>query len=176
MKLSTKVLEGRWDEEQGIWNLYVIRGTNYDVLELRRRTDCSKIRRQKRPGRTGVTSGSTERVFSTHGFVHRVIFSLQASLIVLQKWPDIEGLHDFQGPKMHSACWDHSVELEGKTIGVIGNGSSSVQIVPALQPIAKKMQVFMRSSTWISPPFGGGALTKMQKGQDVDPGKSGPKA
>lgn len=88
-----------------------------------------------------------------------------------QKWPDIEGLHDFQGPKMHSACWDHSVDLQGKTIGVIGNGSSSVQIVPALQPIAKKMQVFMRSSTWISPPFGGGALTKLQKGKDVDPGQ-----
>ena len=86
------------------------------------------------------------------------------------RWPDIEGLHDFAGPKVHSAKWDHGIELDGKTIGVIGNGSSSVQIVPQLQPIAKKLKCFIRSSTWISPPFGAGALTSLQGGQDVDPG------
>lgn len=71
---------------------------------------------------------------------------------------------------MHSACWDHGVDLDNKVIGVIGNGSTSVQIVPQLQKIAKQVQVYMRSSTWISPPFGGGALTSVQKGADVDPG------
>ena len=71
---------------------------------------------------------------------------------------------------MHSANWDHSVDLDNKTIGVIGTGSTSVQIVPQLQKTAKQVQVYMRSPTWISPPFGGGALTKVQKGQDVDPG------
>jgi cation diffusion facilitator CzcD-associated flavoprotein CzcO len=72
------------------------------------------------------------------------------------KYPDIEGLHDFKGPILHSAHWDHSVEFEGKTIGVIWNGSSAVQIVPQLQKLVKHMDVFMRSSTWISPPFGDG--------------------
>ena len=85
-------------------------------------------------------------------------------------WPSIEGLHDFKGPKMHSASWDHGVDLDNKVIGVIGNGSTAVQIVPQLQKIAKEVQVYMRSSTWISPPFGGGALTSVQKGADVDPG------
>jgi hypothetical protein len=87
------------------------------------------------------------------------------------QWPSIDGLHDFAGPKMHSACWDHGVDLDNKTIGVIGTGSTSVQIVPQLQKIAKQVQVYMRSPTWISPPFGGGALTSVQKGQDVDPGQ-----
>lgn len=73
---------------------------------------------------------------------------------------------------MHSASWDHSVDLDGKTIGVVGTGSTSVQIVPQLQKIAKQVQVYMRSPTWISPPFGAGALTSdLQKGQDVDPGQ-----
>ena len=72
------------------------------------------------------------------------------------KWPDIEGIHDFKGSLLHSAKWDHSVDFEGKSIGVIGTGSSSVQIVPQLQKVVKSMEVFMRSSTWISPPFGGG--------------------
>lgn len=72
------------------------------------------------------------------------------------KWPDIEGIHDFKGAMMHSAKWDHSVDFKDKSIGVIGTGSTSVQIVPQLQPEVKHMDVFMRSSTWISPPFGGG--------------------
>ncbi|ERS96873.1 hypothetical protein HMPREF1624_07082 [Sporothrix schenckii ATCC 58251] len=75
-------------------------------------------------------------------------------------WPDIEGLHDFEGPVMHSAHWDHGVSFEGKSVGVIGTGSTSVQIVPSLQPVVKDMKVFMRSSTWISPPFGAGVLSE----------------
>lgn len=88
-----------------------------------------------------------------------------------RQWPDIKGIHDFAGPKMHSANWDHSIDLTEQTIGIIGNGSTSVQIVPALQKIAKKLQVYIRSSTWISPPFGAGALSTMQSGQAVDPGQ-----
>ena len=72
---------------------------------------------------------------------------------------------------MHSACWDHSVNQDGKRIGIIGNGSTSVQIVPQLQKVAKKLKVYMRSSTWISPPFRASALTTVQRGQDVDPGQ-----
>lgn len=56
---------------------------------------------------------------------------------------------------MHSAKWNHDVDFNNKTIGVIGTGSTSVQILPQLQKVAKKVKVFMRSPTWISPPFGG---------------------
>lgn len=70
------------------------------------------------------------------------------------KWPDVTGLFGFKGPMMHSAKWDHSVDFKGKTVGVIGTGSTSVQIIPVLQKVAKKVNVFMRSPTWISPPFG----------------------
>ena len=88
------------------------------------------------------------------------------------KWPEIEGLHDFKGPVLHSANWDHNVEFKGKSTAIIGVGSTSVQITPALQKICKEVKVFMRSPTWISPPFGTGALTSdLQKDQDVDPGQ-----
>ncbi|KAK2745556.1 hypothetical protein FQN57_003681 [Myotisia sp. PD_48] len=88
------------------------------------------------------------------------------------KWPDIEDLHSFKGPMMHSAHWDHSVDFKDKVVGVIGTGSSSVQIVPQLQKVCKKVQVFMRSPTWISAPFGAGALSSdLQKGEEVDPGQ-----
>ncbi|PVH68820.1 FAD/NAD(P)-binding domain-containing protein [Cadophora sp. DSE1049] len=88
------------------------------------------------------------------------------------KWPDIEGLHDFGGALMHSAKWDHSVDFRGKAVGVIGTGSTSVQIVPQLQKEAKNLKVFMRSPTWISPPFGGGVLNEeLLKGAEQEPSK-----
>ncbi|KAJ8105299.1 hypothetical protein OPT61_g10263 [Boeremia exigua] len=38
------------------------------------------------------------------------------------RYPKIEGLEDFQGKVMHSARWDWSYDMQGKKIGVIGNG------------------------------------------------------
>lgn len=38
------------------------------------------------------------------------------------RYPDIEGLEDFKGKIMHSARWDWSYDMQGKKIGVIGNG------------------------------------------------------
>ena len=38
------------------------------------------------------------------------------------KWPEISGLHDYQGRLLHSANWDREVNLDGKTVAVIGNG------------------------------------------------------
>jgi cation diffusion facilitator CzcD-associated flavoprotein CzcO len=65
--------------------------------------------------------------------------------------PDISGLGDFQGPHFHSARWDHSVSLERKRVGVIGNGSTGVQIVSAVSKVADKLVHFQRSPQWIMP-------------------------
>ncbi|KAK5051557.1 hypothetical protein LTR84_003209 [Exophiala bonariae] len=70
------------------------------------------------------------------------------------KWPEIPGLHDFRGPLIHSAQWQHDQDLHNKTVAVIGAGSSGVQIIPALQPIAAKLYAFIRSPTWIAPSRG----------------------
>ena len=65
--------------------------------------------------------------------------------------PDIPGLHQFERPWFHSARWDHSVPLDRKRIGVIGNGSTGVQIVSALARRASKLVHFQRSPQWIMP-------------------------
>jgi cation diffusion facilitator CzcD-associated flavoprotein CzcO len=65
--------------------------------------------------------------------------------------PDIPGLEDFAGPCFHSARWDHSVPLEDKRVGVIGNGSTGVQIVSALSKVAGRLVHFQRSPQWIMP-------------------------
>ncbi|OAG43817.1 hypothetical protein AYO21_02044 [Fonsecaea monophora] len=85
-------------------------------------------------------------------------------------WPEILGLKDFKGPVMHSAQWNHKVDFAGKSVGVIGKGSSAVQIVPQLQPVTKHLDIFMRpEGTWISPPFGFGTLGDEFRREDNDP-------
>ncbi|WP_084612373.1 flavin-containing monooxygenase [Thermocrispum municipale] len=67
------------------------------------------------------------------------------------KLPDLPGLDEFTGPSFHSAQWDHSVDLTGKRVAVIGTGASAVQFVPAIQPHVAHMTVFQRSAPWILP-------------------------
>lgn len=53
--------------------------------------------------------------------------------------------------------WDARYDFRDKKIGVIGGGSSAIQIVPSLQKLrGTKMTCFVRSKTWISNPFGDG--------------------
>ncbi len=65
--------------------------------------------------------------------------------------PDIEGIEDFEGDVMHSARWDHSVDLKGKRVASIGTGASAIQYVPAIQPDVQQLHVFQRTAPWIMP-------------------------
>lgn len=65
--------------------------------------------------------------------------------------PPIPGLDRFRGPKFHSARWDHSVDLNGKTVGVIGNAASAIQFIPEIAKTARRLRIFQRSSNWILP-------------------------
>lgn len=66
------------------------------------------------------------------------------------RWPDIKGLHSFQGKLLHSAAWDTSFDWSGKRVAIIGNGSSAIQILPKMQPEASSIVTYIRSPTWIS--------------------------
>ena len=67
------------------------------------------------------------------------------------RMPDIAGLGDFAGTVAHSARWDEATPLDGRRIGVVGNGSTGVQIVSALGSRAGKLSHFQRSPQWIMP-------------------------
>ncbi len=71
--------------------------------------------------------------------------------LTIPKLPDIEGIESFKGKKIHTARWDHSYNLAGKRVGIIGTGATSVQLVPALAPIVKELHVYQRTPIWILP-------------------------
>lgn len=64
--------------------------------------------------------------------------------------PAYEGADSFNGPRFHSANWDHTVNLGGKCVAVIGNAASAVQFVPHVAMEAAKLLVFQRSANWVS--------------------------
>jgi cation diffusion facilitator CzcD-associated flavoprotein CzcO len=68
-----------------------------------------------------------------------------------KNYPSIEGLDTFGGAQFHSAAWDHSVPLAGKRIGVIGTGSTGVQMTAPLADVADHLTIFQRTAQWIMP-------------------------
>ena len=68
------------------------------------------------------------------------------------RWPAIPGLDDFEGPKLHTARWpDDDRALDGQRIGVIGTGSTAVQLIPKLAARATQLSVFQRTPNWVLP-------------------------
>ncbi|TBU26572.1 FAD/NAD(P)-binding domain-containing protein [Dichomitus squalens] len=82
----------------------------------------------------------------------------------LSRWqmPDIPGIDKYKGVLHHSAgfdpadkTWQEVVESwKDKKVGVIGVGSSALQLVPALQPRVARLVNYVRGKTWLSVPFG----------------------
>ncbi len=66
-------------------------------------------------------------------------------------WPEIEGVHEFDGVSFHSARWPEGLDLAGKRVAVIGNGASAMQICPAIQNEVGSLTIFQRSNHWAAP-------------------------
>ena len=62
-----------------------------------------------------------------------------------------KGARDFRGPSFHSAAWDHSVDVTGKRVALIGAGASGFQIAPAIADDVEHLTVFQRTAQWMFP-------------------------
>ncbi|MDT5017214.1 MAG: cyclohexanone monooxygenase [Mycobacterium sp.] len=65
--------------------------------------------------------------------------------------PDLVEEERFTGTLMHTARWDHSVDLRDARVAVLGTGSTASQLIPAVAKEAKKVYSVQRSPTWILP-------------------------
>jgi cation diffusion facilitator CzcD-associated flavoprotein CzcO len=80
----------------------------------------------------------------------RVLVSGMGALHV-PRYPDLKGIERFKGPAFHSATWNHSVDLDGKNVAVVGTGASAIQFVPQIAPRVGKLHLFQRTPAWIVP-------------------------
>ncbi|KAI0741361.1 FAD/NAD-P-binding domain-containing protein [Daedaleopsis nitida] len=144
IKLHHEVVRAKYDEPAGKWHITV------------RRTDRE----------TGASEDFED-----------IVDVLVPAIGVLSRWqwPNIEGLKEFKGELYHSAGFDPKEKTwqevadawKDKKVGVIGVGSSALQIVPALQPRVQKLVTYVRGKTWLAVPFASNTFADLL-GRDKD--------
>ena len=68
------------------------------------------------------------------------------------KVPSFKGLESFQGKWYHTGLWPQEpVDFTGQRVGVIGTGSSSVQMIPIIAKQARQLTVFQRTANFSLP-------------------------
>ena len=65
--------------------------------------------------------------------------------------PDFPGMNDFEGRLVHTGAWPEDLDLTGKRVGVIGNGSTGNQVITATAPIAGHLTSFQRTPQYSVP-------------------------
>ncbi|KAH8890173.1 FAD/NAD(P)-binding domain-containing protein [Thozetella sp. PMI_491] len=103
---------------------------------------------------SGVWNVSVKNLLTGETFVDTAEILVNGSGVLNNwKWPDIGGLHDFQGTICHTARFDTSLDLRGKRVAVIGMGSSGIQVTAEISSYVDHLYTWIRSPTWITAGF-----------------------
>ena len=125
---------------------------------LRRITDKYDLRRKTLFGAEVVeahwdAAASRWRLRSADGRTITAQFLVMGiGPMTVPKIPDLKGIESFTGPAFHSARWDHSVDLTGKKVAVIGTGASAIQFVPIIAEQVGQLQLYQRTPPWVLSP------------------------
>ncbi|WP_164857336.1 flavin-containing monooxygenase [Sphingomonas crocodyli] len=74
-----------------------------------------------------------------------------AGLFATPKVVDWEGQENFKGEIVHTALWKDDVDLKGKKIATVGQGSTGIQMLGALAREGSQVTVFQRTAQWMMP-------------------------
>lgn len=70
--------------------------------------------------------------------------------------PKIDGLESFVGQQYHTARWpDKHIDFTGLNVGVLGTGSSAMQVIPLIAEEARHVTVFQRTANYAVPAWNG---------------------
>lgn len=59
--------------------------------------------------------------------------------------------NDFEGAMCHTSRWIDGLDMAGKAVGIVGTGSSAVQIVTEAERVASEVKIFQLEPNWIVP-------------------------
>jgi cyclohexanone monooxygenase len=97
---------------------------------------------------------ANEWVIKTDGGeeIHARYCVMAAGNLSTPRVPDFKGLKDFKGKWYHSGLWPHEgVDFSSLRVGVIGTGSSGVQMIPIIAQQARHLTVFQRTANFSLP-------------------------
>lgn len=80
-------------------------------------------------------------------------------LLSKQNYPDVPGLDKFKGEMHHTAKWPQNFDFTGKRTGVIGCGSTGVQVITDIAKRVKSLTCFQRHPQY-SVPSGDGPVSQ----------------
>lgn len=117
---------------------------------------------------TGMTeaefdeSTGTWTVQTDRGITYRSQFLVTGlGLLSATNLPKFEGMESFKGRLVHTGAWPEDLDLTGKRVGVIGNGSTGNQVITATAPVAAHLISFQRTPQY-SVPAGNRELSEQE--------------
>ena len=117
---------------------------------------------------TGMTAAEWDEISGTwtvrtdREITYRARFLVTGlGLLSATNTPDLHGIEHFEGRVVHTGAWPEELDLTGKRVGVIGNGSTGNQVITASAPIVAHLTSFQRTPQY-SVPAGNRELTPEQ--------------
>jgi len=96
---------------------------------------------------TGLWTIETDR-----GVTYRCRFLITAlGLLSATNIPKFPGIDDFEGRVVHTGAWPEDLDVSGKRVGVIGNGSTGGQLITAIAPVVGHLTSFQRTPQYSVP-------------------------
>ncbi len=80
---------------------------------------------------------------------HAVISAV--GFLNIPRLPDLGPLDRFRGVVCHTSAWPAGLDLAGKRVGLLGTGSSAVQVATEAARTAAELTIFQASPNWIVP-------------------------
>jgi len=142
--------EWKWPERYGT-QPEILKYINHvaDRFDLRR--DVQLNTRIKTATFDGATNEWTLRTESGEDIRARYCI-MAAGNLSTPRVPNFKGIGSFKGKWYHSGLWPHEgVDFTGLRVGVIGTGSSGVQMIPLIARQAKHLHVFQRTANFSLP-------------------------
>lgn len=151
INFNTKVTKAEWNHEKQKWQI------------TSRRTD----------GRRNIisTQGVTDGEIGPDIVQECDIFINASGFFNNWRWPALPGRETYHGTLVHSATYNPAIELRGKRVAVIGNGSSGIQCAAAAQKVASSLVVYIRHPTWVTANMGSRFIPQGKTNFNFDEGQ-----
>ena len=131
IRTSHKITGAKWIEERQKWQVQIVRTDGRELV---------------------VSDGESKDGEQGETFIEECDIFINASGAYNNwRWPTTPNRESYKGTMMHSASWPKADHVTGRTVTLIGNGSSGIQILPSILDQADKIYVLLRSKTWVTP-------------------------